>query len=106
MKKKKKLKDYKLTKREIADIKVLQSLQTNLNAGHSYQKIADIFNLANTPTRQGGEWSAVQVFRVVKRNKLKRQKLSTRSKDVTPWTKEHIIKLVIRNRVKRATKKK
>ena len=106
MKKNKKLKDYKLTKREIADIKVLQAIQTNLNAGLSYQGIADMFNLAKTPTRQGCEWSAVQVFRVVKRNKLKKQKLSKRQKDINPWTKEHIIKLVIRNRVKRATKKK
>lgn len=42
MKKKKKVKDYKLTKREKADIKVLQAIQTNLNAGLSYQKIADM----------------------------------------------------------------
>ena len=106
MKKKKKLKDYKLTKREKADIKVLKSIQINLNAGLSYQKIADCFNLAGTPTRQGAEWSAVQVFRVVKRNKLKKQKVSLDQSNVTPWTKEHIIKLVIRNRAKRATKKK
>ena len=106
MKKKKKVKDYKLTRREKADIKVLQAIQTNLNAGLSYQKIADMFNMSNTPTRQGAEWSAVQVFRVVKRNKLKKKKRSVHPKDVTPWTKEHIIKLVIRNRVKRATKKK
>ena len=64
--KEKKLKDYKLTKREKADIKVLKSIQINLNAGLSYQKIADCFNLAGTPTRQGCEWSAVQVLEWLK----------------------------------------
>ena len=91
---------YQLTKRELADIKVLQSIQTLLNAGYSYKKIAYMFNLAKTPTRQGGQWSAVQVFRIAKRNQLKKQKLSTRQEDITPWTKEYIIQLVIRNRIK------
>ena len=95
---KKKLKSDSLTKRELADTKVLQSIQTNLNAGYSYKKIAYIFNLANAPTRQGGKWSAVQVFRVIKRNGLKKRALSTHQKDITPWTKEQIIKIVKRSR--------
>ena len=62
------------TKRELADKKVILSLQILLNAGYSYKKIAYCFNMANTPTRQGAKWSAGQVFRVVKRNGLKRGK--------------------------------
>ena len=106
MKKSKKPKDYKLTKRELADTKVLQSIQINLNAGLSYKKIALCFNLAGTPTRQGKKWSAMQVFRVVKRNNLKKQKVSLDQSNVKSWNKEQLIDIVTRNRPKRATKKK
>ena len=100
-KKAKEPKPHKLTKAQQADIKVLQYIQINLNAGLSYQKIADIFNMARTPTRQGKQWSAVQVSRVVKRNRLKREALSTHTKDITPWTQDQLIKIVMRNRPKK-----
>lgn len=57
-------------KRELADKRILQPIKTLLKAGYSYKKIAYAFNLSNTPTRQGKRWTAVQVFRVVKRNNL------------------------------------
>ena len=103
-KKAKEPKPHKLTKAQESDIKVLQSIQTNLNAGHSYQKIADIFNMTRSRTRQGKRWSAGQVFRIVKRNKLKRKALSTHQKDITPLTQDQLIKIVMRNRPKRAKK--
>ena len=103
-KKAKEPKPPKLTQAQQADIKILQSIQTNLNAGLSYQKIAYIFNLARTPTRQGKRWSAGQVFRVVKRNKLKREALSTHQRDINPWTQDQLIKIVMRNKPKRAKK--
>ena len=99
----KKPKPLKLTKAQQADIKVLQSLQTLLNAKYSYKSIAYIFNLARTPTRQGKRWSAVQVFRVVKRNKLKRKALSPHQRDINPWTQDQLIKIVMRNRPKKDT---
>ena len=103
-KKAKEPKPLKLTKTQQADIKVLQPFQTLLNAKYSYKSIAYIFNLARTPTRQGKRWSAVQVFRVVKRNKLKRQVLSTRQKDIALLTQDQLIKIVMRNKPKRAKK--
>ena len=74
IRKSKEPKPHKPTKRELADKRVVQSLQTLLNFGYSYKKIAYCFNMARTPTRQGKRWSAGQVFRVVKRNGLKREK--------------------------------
>ena len=79
----------------------MQSLQTNLNAGLSYQSIANLLNMARKPTRQGKKWSAVQVYRVIKRNKLKKKKRSTSQKDIEPWTKEQIMNIVKRNKPKK-----
>ena len=64
-------KSRKPTKRELADKRILQSLKILIKEGYSYKKIAYAFNLANTPTRQGTRWTAVQIFRVVKRNNLR-----------------------------------
>ena len=93
-KKAKEPKPHKLTQAQQADMKVIQSIQTNLNAGLSYQKIAYIFNLTHTPTRQGKQWWAGQVIRIVKRNKLKREKISLKAKPL--WTQDQLIKIVRR----------
>ena len=63
--------ELKPTKQELADQKVVPSLKILIKAGYSYKKMAYAFNLANTPTRRGKRWTAVQIYRVVKRNKLK-----------------------------------
>ena len=93
-----------LTQAQQADMKVIQSIQTNLNAGLSYKKIAILFNMAKTSTRQGKKWSAVQVGRVVRRNQLKPEKLSLHLKDRTPLNQDQLIKIV-RRREKKPRKK-
>ena len=65
------LKEKKPTKQELADQKIIPSLKTLINAGYSYKRMAYAFNLSSTPTRRRKRWTAVQIFRVVKRNKLK-----------------------------------
>lgn len=63
----------KLSKLELADKRVVPAIKIHLNAGQSYKKIAHIFNFTGTRSRRGGKWSAVQIWRVVKRNNLKRK---------------------------------
>lgn len=65
------LKEKQPTKQELADQKVVPSLKILIKAGYSYQKMAYAFNMSSTPTRRGKRWTAVQVYRVIKRNKLK-----------------------------------
>ena len=74
MRKAKEPKPPKPTKRELADKRVVRSLQTLLNANYTLKQMATMFNMANTPTRRGKKWTAVQVCRVIKRNNLKKEK--------------------------------
>lgn len=63
----------KANKKELSDQRFVPPIQSFLNAGFSYKKVAYALNEAGSKTRQGKKWSAIQVFRVVKRNNLKRK---------------------------------
>ncbi len=63
-----KKKEKPLSKRELHDLKVAPLLKSLKHQGMSFEKIAQNFNETGAVfTRQGGKWSAMQVFRIYKR---------------------------------------
>ena len=63
-----KKKEKPLSQREIHDLKVAPLLKSLKHQGMTFEKIAQNFNETGAvSTRQGGKWSAMQVFRIYKR---------------------------------------
>ena len=64
---KKEAKPREFNQRELFDYQVAPLLKSLRHQGLSFEKIAQNFNQTGVATRQGGQWSARQVFRIYKR---------------------------------------